>query len=186
MEEAAGWNLVLKARLGPWSSPSRTRWAGPAPTRPAVPSQGSSCSSAGPTSGTARSRSTGRRRGLRSTCPPPRACRRRPQADHGSRTQRNEWTQIKDRILTLLGAQPLPNAQNLDLRDAGTGFVAHEVGTLPMSDDHTGMVTPDLQVEGKAGLYVCDNSVFPTSPAANPSLTLSALALRLAEHLGSR
>ena len=57
--------------------------------------------------------------------------------------------------------------------------------TLPMSgnDDKSGMVNPDLQVWGKKGLYVCDNSVFPTSPAANPSLTLAALALRLAEHL---
>lgn len=97
-----------------------------------------------------------------------------------------EWTATKDRILDLLGARPLPDLpQNLDLRKAGTGFVAHEIGTLPMSgnDDKSGMVNPDLQVWGKKGLYVCDNSVFPTSPAANPSLTLAALALRLAEHL---
>ena len=32
-------------------------------------------------------------------------------------------------------------------------------------------------------LFACDNSVFPASPAANPSLTTAALALRLAAHL---
>ena len=35
-------------------------------------------------------------------------------------------------------------------------------------------------------LFVCDNSVFPASPAANPSLTLAVLALRLADHLKSQ
>ena len=32
-------------------------------------------------------------------------------------------------------------------------------------------------------LYVCDVSVFPYIPTANPSLTLGALAMRLADHL---
>ncbi|WP_347404152.1 GMC oxidoreductase [Nodosilinea sp. P-1105] len=32
-------------------------------------------------------------------------------------------------------------------------------------------------------LYACDLSVFLPSPAANPTLTLVALAIRLAEHL---
>jgi choline dehydrogenase-like flavoprotein len=52
-----------------------------------------------------------------------------------------------------------------------------------MADDGSGGVDANLQVEGQEGLFVCDNSVFPTSPAANPSLTLAALALRLADHL---
>jgi choline dehydrogenase-like flavoprotein len=32
-------------------------------------------------------------------------------------------------------------------------------------------------------LYVAGSSVFPTSGSANPTLTLIALALRLADHL---
>ena len=33
------------------------------------------------------------------------------------------------------------------------------------------------------GLYICDSSVFPTSGAVNPALTIMALATRTAEHL---
>jgi choline dehydrogenase-like flavoprotein len=35
-------------------------------------------------------------------------------------------------------------------------------------------------------LYACDLSVFPASPAANPTLTLAALAIRLADHLKAK
>jgi choline dehydrogenase-like flavoprotein len=56
-----------------------------------------------------------------------------------------------------------------------------EVGTLRVG----GVVDSDLRFLGYDNLYACDNSVFPTSPAANPSLALTALALRLAEHLAS-
>jgi choline dehydrogenase-like flavoprotein len=72
---------------------------------------------------------------------------------------------------------------NLDLQSAALGGVAHEVGTLRMADDGTGVVDEDLKFLGYDNLYACDNSVFPTSPAANPSLTLVALALRLARRL---
>jgi choline dehydrogenase-like flavoprotein len=40
-------------------------------------------------------------------------------------------------------------------------------------------------VWGLANLYVSDGSVCPTQGAANPALTIMALASRLAEHLGS-
>ncbi len=64
----------------------------------------------------------------------------------------------------------------------GIGGVAHEVGTMRMKSQG-GVVNEDLQVVGTTNVYVCDLSVFPDSPTANPSLTLVALALRLAEHL---
>ncbi len=46
-----------------------------------------------------------------------------------------------------------------------------------MSDDGTGVVDDWLRFEGYSNLFCCDVSVFPTVPAANPSLTLVALAL---------
>jgi choline dehydrogenase-like flavoprotein len=52
-----------------------------------------------------------------------------------------------------------------------------------MGEPGAGVVDADLRFHGLANLYACDNSVFPASPAANPSLTTVALAVRLAAHL---
>jgi choline dehydrogenase-like flavoprotein len=61
---------------------------------------------------------------------------------------------------------------------------AHHLGTARMSaDQRSGVVDPDLKVWGTDNLYVCDGSVFPTAGSANPALTISALAIRLAEAL---
>jgi choline dehydrogenase-like flavoprotein len=45
------------------------------------------------------------------------------------------------------------------------------------------VVDANLRFLAYENLYACDNSVFPTSPAANPTLTLAALSLRLARHI---
>lgn len=85
------------------------------------------------------------------------------------------------------------NKGNLDLLPAvppltllGFGVFSHEVGTMRMKgpgDNELGVVNTDLQVNYFKNLYVCDLSVFPYSPPANPSLTLTALSLRLSDHL---
>ncbi len=93
-----------------------------------------------------------------------------------------EVRDIGRRVLDGLGAEPIAG-ENLDLSVAKLGGVAHEVGTLRMSADGTGVVDPDLRFLAYENLYACDNSVFPSSPAANPTLTLAALSLRLARHL---
>ena len=60
----------------------------------------------------------------------------------------------------------------------------HLMGVTRMSaSPETGVVDADLQVHGVPGLYVVGSSVFPTGGASNPTLTLTALSLRLAEHL---
>ncbi|MFD1547890.1 GMC oxidoreductase [Nonomuraea guangzhouensis] len=88
--------------------------------------------------------------------------------------------EIGSRIIQIMGGDPAAS----EPFDADLGAVGHEVGTLRMSEDPgMGVVDPDLKVWGHDNLYVCDLSVFPTSPAANPSLTLTALAMRLADHL---
>ena len=64
------------------------------------------------------------------------------------------------------------------------GFVAHEVGTMRMGDKpKKSVVDENLRVHGMKDLYVCDLSVFPFSPRANPALTLTALAMRLGDFL---
>ncbi|MBW2399545.1 MAG: GMC family oxidoreductase [Deltaproteobacteria bacterium] len=60
----------------------------------------------------------------------------------------------------------------------------HHMGTTRMhSDPKQGVVDADSRVHGIANLFVAGSSVFPTSGAANPTLTIVALALRLADHL---
>lgn len=97
----------------------------------------------------------------------------------------NEISALKDQLIAALGGQPLTGA-DLTLQRADLGGVAHEVGTLRMAEDErAGVVDLNLKFHQYNNLYACDLSVFPTSPAANPTLTLAALALRLAEHLRS-
>jgi choline dehydrogenase-like flavoprotein len=96
--------------------------------------------------------------------------------------------QIASTLLAGLEAKPVfEENPDLALQQAKLGNVAHEVGTLRMATDTSkGVVTVDLAFPDYDNLYVCDNSVFPTSPAGNPTLTLIALAQRLADHIGMR
>jgi len=61
---------------------------------------------------------------------------------------------------------------------------AHHCGTTRMSDDpRTGVVDRHCRVHGVGDLYVAGSSVFPTNGYANPTLTILAMAHRLADHL---
>jgi choline dehydrogenase-like flavoprotein len=58
------------------------------------------------------------------------------------------------------------------------------MGTTRMATDPKhGVVDADLRVHGVDNLYVASSSVFPTVGYSNPTLTIVALALRLADHL---
>lgn len=63
---------------------------------------------------------------------------------------------------------------------------AHHMGTTRMGTNPERSV---VDVDGKAhdlgNLYLAGSSVFPTGGSANPTLTIVALALRLADHLGA-
>ncbi len=59
---------------------------------------------------------------------------------------------------------------------------AHTIGTCRMGADASAAV---VDANGRSfdigNLYICDNSVFPSSLAANPALTIMALSLRTAD-----
>lgn len=60
----------------------------------------------------------------------------------------------------------------------------HHSGTARMSDmEKLGVVDPQCRVHSCENLYVAGSAVFPTGGFANPTLTIVALALRLADHL---
>ncbi len=68
------------------------------------------------------------------------------------------------------------------LRDGAYG--GHHIGTARMSaDPRHGVVDAECRVHGIANLWIAGSAVFPTSGQANPTLTLVALALRLAARL---
>lgn len=60
----------------------------------------------------------------------------------------------------------------------------HHMGTTRMhADPARGVVDPNCRLHGAENLYVAGSSVFPTVGNANPTLTIIALAMRLADHL---
>lgn len=66
----------------------------------------------------------------------------------------------------------------------GLDWGNHHMGTTRINvDPRKGVVDANLQVHGVSNLFVAGSSVYPTYGAANPTLNLLALALRLADHL---
>jgi choline dehydrogenase-like flavoprotein len=73
------------------------------------------------------------------------------------------------------------------IRHGANAIGGHHVGTARMADDPTsGVVDGDGKVFGLENLYVSGSATFPTSSHANPTLTIVALACRMAKHLAGR
>ncbi|MDD9932695.1 MAG: GMC family oxidoreductase [Myxococcales bacterium] len=95
------------------------------------------------------------------------------------------------RSLTLLGAEVArAGLGRLWLPERSGAFRGtprggcHHIGTTRMgSDPDRGVVDGDCRSFELDNLYVAGSSLFPTSGAANPTLTIVALAHRLADHL---
>jgi choline dehydrogenase-like flavoprotein len=63
----------------------------------------------------------------------------------------------------------------------------HHMGTTRMHVDAArGVVDADCRVHGVSNLHIAGSSVFPTGGYANPTLTIAALAIRLADKLKDR
>jgi len=59
----------------------------------------------------------------------------------------------------------------------------HLGGTIMGIEKNESVVDTNLKVHSTHNLYVCGGSVFPTSGCTNPTYTICALSIRLAEHL---
>jgi choline dehydrogenase-like flavoprotein len=110
--------------------------------------------------------------------------------DHGNPVPRIEWSVDEP---TRRGIERANDLQRSVFEELGadvdwtvgpdaTGPAAHHMGTTRMSDDpDAGVVDADCRSHDLDNLWVAGSSVFPTGGAVNPTLTIAALSLRLAE-----
>jgi len=69
-------------------------------------------------------------------------------------------------------------------RDRRVFPAQHHMGTTRMADSPSrGVVDSDCKIFGLDNTYIAGSSVFPTTGYINPTLTIVALSLRLADHL---
>jgi choline dehydrogenase-like flavoprotein len=70
-------------------------------------------------------------------------------------------------------------------QNLGVVATSHQCGTARMGIDRTdSVVDPTGRSHDLKNLWITDSSVFPSSAAVNPALTIAALSLRVAEHGG--
>jgi choline dehydrogenase-like flavoprotein len=88
------------------------------------------------------------------------------------------------RTLPLQGEISYPSWEEMKEKWVPNG---HHMGTTRMSVKvEEGVVDENLKVHGVDNLYVAGASVFPSGGISNPTMTIVALSLRLAEHVRSR
>ncbi|WP_116364534.1 GMC oxidoreductase [Parahaliea mediterranea] len=77
--------------------------------------------------------------------------------------------------------------QNTAEHQARASGACHHLGTTRMAArPEDGVVDTDLKVFGSQNLYVASSSVFPRYGYSNPTLTIAALSVRLAQHLAGQ
>lgn len=85
-----------------------------------------------------------------------------------------------------LGRMQVTQPNTPQLRDGVTGG-CHHMGTARMAAVAAdGVVDPDLRVYDTQNLFIASSAVFPRYGYSNPTLTIVALALRLADHLAGK
>lgn len=71
-----------------------------------------------------------------------------------------------------------------EIRETVNAGGHHHMGTTRMSErPKSGVVDSNCKVHGVDNLYIAGPSVFPTAGCANPTLTIVALSIRLADYL---
>lgn len=96
------------------------------------------------------------------------------------------WVAADLERLRIATVRALPAMHDDDAWRKSVTDAFHPSGTTRMSrDPKDGVVDTDLQVHDVSGLFVVGGSVFPIAGYANPTLTIVALALRLADRLAA-
>ncbi|MFT4947016.1 MAG: choline dehydrogenase-like flavoprotein [Natronomonas sp.] len=96
-----------------------------------------------------------------------------------ARRTAEEALDIQREILETAGAEVVRRTDPAD-----PNFLSHHLGTTRMGEDSTeSVVDSRLRTHDIENLWCVSSSVFPTAGAANPTLTIAALALRTSEFL---
>jgi choline dehydrogenase-like flavoprotein len=90
---------------------------------------------------------------------------------------------VVDAVLRSRGLGHVEWTARLDSTTLIEGLYHHLGATRMHADPRHGVVDPDCRVHSVDNLFVAGSSVFPTYGASNPTLTIVALALRLADKL---
>ena len=100
-----------------------------------------------------------------------------------SEHERRTLERLRDLALTIFERL---GAENVELAEEQIGWTHHHMGACRMGrDERTSVVDEQLKVHGTRNLYVAGSAPFVTSGANGPTLLLTALSLRLADHLRS-
>jgi choline dehydrogenase-like flavoprotein len=88
-----------------------------------------------------------------------------------------ERLRVMQEVIRAMGMEPIASGVQQQRGD-------HAASTCRMARSAAdGVVDEHLRVHDTDNLYVCSNAVFPSGAAVNPTLTVTALSLRLGEHL---
>ena len=99
--------------------------------------------------------------------------------DRTESAQKNgqRWLKLMTKLMEDMGYKDI----QAQIQDPGGH---HATGTCRMGlTEQVGVTDKDMRVHGTDNLYVCSNAAFPSGAAVNPTLTLTAMAYRLADHL---
>jgi choline dehydrogenase-like flavoprotein len=99
------------------------------------------------------------------------------------------YAQCIKKELETVGIEPLNWLPNVLLPTAAPALADtfHPMGGLRMgTDSRHSVVDPDLKVHGVDNLYVSSCATFPSGGSSNPTFTLMALTLRLADRLTAK
>jgi choline dehydrogenase-like flavoprotein len=95
--------------------------------------------------------------------------------------ERESMRTIESKMLEIHGAL---GTSDIKFKSGGFRLAAHHMGTCRMGNDpDTSVVDQNLKAHDLENLYIIGSSVFVTGGAANPTLTIAALTIRMAEHL---
>jgi choline dehydrogenase-like flavoprotein len=96
--------------------------------------------------------------------------------------ERKALDEAKDVATRILAAMGLGQ-----IRATSLTYAAHQIGTHRMgADPRASVVDADLRTHDVPNLYLVGSGCFVTASASPPTLTIVALAIRLAEHLAAR